>query len=78
MNHRHLNHQNLTLAAMDDIIERGGWQDWQQLRSQVIEHPQLLQKLIQLCSARSNEFASQRHYFWLGYAKSHLPAESMS
>ena len=27
MEHRHLNHQRLTLASIDDTISRGVWQD---------------------------------------------------
>jgi hypothetical protein len=73
MKHRHLNHQSTTLAAMDDIITRGNWQDWQQLRGQVLEQPQLLDKLIALCKARATEPSAQRHHFWLNYAKAHLP-----
>ncbi len=33
MYHRHLNHQQFTLAAIDDIIARGKRQDWAGLRS---------------------------------------------
>ena len=33
MLHRHLNHQRLTLAAIDDIIARGRWQDWVRMLS---------------------------------------------
>jgi hypothetical protein len=28
MLHRHLNHQQLTLAAIDDVIARGKRRDW--------------------------------------------------
>jgi hypothetical protein len=31
MLHRHLNHQGFTLAAIDDVISRGGWNDWAEL-----------------------------------------------
>ena len=31
--HRHLNHQRYTLAAIDDVISRGRWQEWAELRS---------------------------------------------
>jgi hypothetical protein len=28
MLHRHLDHDRLTLAAIDDAIARGAWNDW--------------------------------------------------
>jgi len=31
MLHRHLTHQQFTLAAIDDIISRGRWRDWADL-----------------------------------------------
>lgn len=33
MQHRHLNHQRFSLAAIDDIIARGKWADWVELRA---------------------------------------------
>jgi hypothetical protein len=73
MDHRHLNHQRPTLAALDDIIVRGGWQDWQALRLQVLAQPEVHAKLIQICTLRTSEPSSQRHHFWLNYAKNHMP-----
>ena len=35
MEHRHLNHQRYTLAAIDDVIARGKWDDWAALRQGV-------------------------------------------
>ena len=32
MLHRHLNHQRFTPAAIDNVIARGRWQDWAELR----------------------------------------------
>jgi len=32
MLHRHLNHQTFTLAAIDDVIDRGDKADWLELR----------------------------------------------
>ena len=32
MLHRHLNHSEWTLAAIDDVIARGRLDDWKQLR----------------------------------------------
>jgi len=32
MLHRHLNHEHFTLAGIDDVILRGRWRDWAELR----------------------------------------------
>lgn len=46
MLHRHLNHQRFTLAAIDDIISRGQWQDWVELRRAVLSDPALLDESV--------------------------------
>ena len=33
MRHRHLNHSRFTLAAIDDIIARPQWRDWDRVKS---------------------------------------------
>ena len=33
MLHRHLNHQRFTPAAIDGVIARGRWQDWQAVKA---------------------------------------------
>lgn len=37
--HRHLNHQRLTLAALDDIIENGTLADWRPVLARVRQNP---------------------------------------
>jgi hypothetical protein len=39
MLHRHLAHQRLTLAALDDIIENGTLADWQPVLARVRREP---------------------------------------
>jgi hypothetical protein len=39
MQHRHLNHQDFTLAAIDDVIGRGRLPDWDALRSALLSQP---------------------------------------
>jgi hypothetical protein len=39
MIHRHLGHQRLTLAALDDMIENGTLADWQPVLARVREDP---------------------------------------
>ena len=45
MLHRHLTHQQFSLAAIDDIILRGRWRDWAALRQEALEDPLLLEKV---------------------------------
>jgi hypothetical protein len=74
MQHRHLNHQRLTLAAMDDLIARGHWDDWAALRREVLADPALLDKVEQVCRAQVADPYAQRHHFWLHYAQAHRTA----
>ena len=41
MIHRHLNHQELSLAAIDDVISRGKRKDWEDLRLAVLDNPRV-------------------------------------
>ena len=45
MQHRHLTHQDLTLAAIDDIISRSGWRDWVELRAAALSDSAKLDKI---------------------------------
>lgn len=71
MLHRHLNHQRFTLAAIDDIISRGQWQDWVELRRAVLSDPALLDKVARVCRPYACNPYAQRHHFWMLYAKEH-------
>jgi hypothetical protein len=74
MLHRHLNHQRFTLAAIDDVIIRGRWNDWAELRRAIIADNSLLTKVKQICSAYTSDPYAQRHHFWMNYAEEHLAA----
>ena len=77
MRHRHLNLQDgqrYTLAAIDDIIARGRWQDWADLRRAVLADPGLLAAVERLCRHRAADPYAQRHHFWLHYAQQRRPA----
>ena len=52
MEHRHLNHQRFTLAAIDDVIARGKWQDWAALRQAALADPAVLERIRRVCAAR--------------------------
>ncbi len=74
MLHRHLNHQRFTLAAIDDVISRGQWRDWTELRRAVLADRAVLAKVKQVCGAYSSDPYAQRHHFWMHYAEEHSTA----
>jgi hypothetical protein len=71
MLHRHLNHQSHTLAAIDDVIARGRWHDWAELRLAVLADRSLLDKVDRVCRAHLAEPYAQRYHFWMHYAQAH-------
>ena len=74
MLHRHLNHQRFTLAAIDDVISRGLWQDWADLRRAALNDVSLLDKVQRICCAHISDPYAQRYHFWMHYAKEHQAA----
>ena len=74
MIHRHLNHQELSLAAIDDVIARGKRRDWEALRLAVLGSPAVLDKIQQVCRAHISDPHAQRYHFWMHYAEAHLAA----
>jgi hypothetical protein len=74
MIHRHLNHEELSLAAIDDVIGRGKRKDWEELRLAVLASPVFLEKIRQVCRAHIADPRAQRYHFWMHYAEAHLAA----
>jgi hypothetical protein len=74
MKHRHLNHQKMTLAAIDDVISRGGWQDWVTLRMAALNDSTTLNKVARVCQAHIADSYAQRYHFWYHYAQAHRSA----
>lgn len=74
MVHRHLNHQQLTLAAIDDAISRGNRKDWAELREAVLADRTLLRKVLRVCRAHVADPRAQRYHFWMHYAKKRAAA----
>ncbi len=74
MLHRHINHQRFTLAAIDDVILRGRWQDWADLRRALLEDPALLDKVERVCLPHASDPYAQRHQFWMHYVEEHRTA----
>ena len=57
MRHRHLHHQRLTLAALDDLIENGTLADWRLVLARVRREPEgpVAARLAELLGARDYE-----------------------
>ena len=72
MKHRHLNHEEYTLSAVDDIIGRGRMSDWIELRDEAREHPSIFEKIQRVCIAHIADQYAQRYHFWYHYAKKHI------
>lgn len=71
MLHRHLNHQRYTLAAIDDVILRGRWTDWMDLRRAIVSDRLLLDKVERVCRPHLADPYAQRHHFWRHYVEEH-------
>ncbi|MCL4830612.1 MAG: hypothetical protein KJZ95_24860 [Caldilinea sp.] len=71
MEHRHLNHHNLTLAAIDDIIARGQRKDWAALRTALLTDATVREKVLRVCQAHIHDPYAQRYHFWSHYAQRH-------
>lgn len=70
MEHRHLNHQRFSLAAIDDVISRGRRQDWAALRQGMLDDTALMKKIRQVCQAKIVDPYAQRYHFWMNYVDS--------
>ena len=69
MRHRHLNHEGLTLAAVDDVIDRGSLNDWLDLRAAVVDDQNVREDVLRICAAHTGDPYAQRYHFWEKYAQ---------
>ena len=69
MQHRHLNHNTFTLAAIDDVITRGALLDWHALRDACKSDPAVKQKIQKICAVHAADRYAQRHAFWALYVE---------
>ncbi len=74
MLHRHLNHAEYTLAAIDDVIGRGQRADWAELRRAALADRVLMEKVLRVAAAGGGDSHAQRYCFWRRYAEQHLTA----
>ncbi len=55
MKHRHLTDDAYTLAAIDDVIDRGGRADWAALRDAACVDQGVLKKILRVCEVRKED-----------------------
>lgn len=70
MNHRHLTDpHSLSLAAIDDIIDRGRRADWAFLRDMALGDPNVMSRIRRVCAAHASDPFDQKYTLWRLYAK---------
>ncbi len=69
MNHRHLNHTDFTLAAIDDILLRGEYADWVELLDAMERDPTIREKILRICESDRSPRPNQRYILWREYVK---------
>ena len=74
MKHRHLTHEQFTLAAVDDVIARGKRVDWAMLRRAMLSDAVIRDKVLRVCAVHVSDPYAQRYHFWKNYAEHHAPA----
>lgn len=68
MKHRHLDTQEFTLPAIDDIISRGGKKDWIELRDAIRLSPEIARRVKKICDHYADS-DNNRYLFWPVYLK---------
>jgi len=69
MLHRHLNHSDWTLAAIDDVIARGRLDDWKELRDVAATHPDIRERILRVAEPHLSDPYEQRYHFWNLYVR---------
>ena len=70
MFHRHIiETANPSLAAIDDIIDRGGAEDWRALKALADHDSSLIDKILRVCAVKIADPYAQRYHLWNYYAK---------
>lgn len=68
MLHRHLNHERLTPAAIDDIA-RGKRADWADLGRALKRDPTLGQIIRRVAEVKIADPYARRYHFWFNYTR---------
>ena len=69
MQHRHLQSEfSLSAAAIDDIINRGGREDWAFLRDSSQNDSSVMAKIRRVCAPHNSDPYDQKYHLWALYA----------
>lgn len=69
MKHRHLEGSSqYSLAAIDDMIDRGGRADWHLLREAADADPAIKERIRHICEIRAKDPCDQKFHLWRAYA----------
>ena len=69
MLHRHLNHSEWTLAAIDDVIARGRLDDWKELRDVAATRIDIRKRILLVAKPHLSDPYAQRYHFWNLYVR---------
>ena len=69
MFHRHLNHSEWTLAAIDDVIVRGRLEDWKELRDAAANRTDIQKRILRIAEPHLYDPYAQRYHFWNAYVR---------
>ena len=69
MQHRHLNHSEWTLAAIDDVIARGKLDDWKELRDAATADAKIQERILRVAQPHLSDPYAQRYHFWNLYVR---------
>jgi len=69
MLHRHLNHSEWTLAAIDDVIARGRLDDWKELRDAANSRRDIRERILRVSKLHLSDPYAQRYHFWNLYVR---------
>ena len=64
MQHRHITSDEISVAAIDAIVERGSLEDWCELRAAALSDPAILSKLERVARRRTGERSAVRYFLW--------------
>ena len=70
MIHRHMEGDDFSPTAIDDIIDRGSWEDWIGVGRELEADPELAEIIQRVCARHVSDPTAQRYHFWRRYIRS--------